>query len=305
MALTSATTAVSHASPAQRLVGNPACDANVALAPAVQEIWITPPTGWPSLRLAELWAYRDLLATFVWRDVKVRYKQTVIGVAWAVLQPLATMTVLSLVFGRLAHLDSDGAPYPAFCLAGLVPWLWFSGGLSAAANSLVGNVNLLTKVHFPRVLLPLANIVAGLIDFGVALSLSGFVLAWYGINPGARILLLPVPVAIVGLAAAGAGMGLAALHAQYRDVRYALPFLMQLGMYGTPIVYSLSIVPESRRVCYALNPLVGAIGLFRYVLLGTPAAPVLVIVSAIAAVALFVAGLAYFRSTERLVADVI
>ncbi len=191
---------------------------------------IQPPAGWPTLGLRELWERRELLGFFIWRDVTVRYKQTLLGIGWAVVQPLATMIVFSVVFGRLAHLDSDGAPYAVFSLAGLLPWMLFANGLAAAANSLVGNVNLISKVYFPRLLLPLANVLAGLVDLVVAFVVLLAVMAWYGLAPSWRMLWLPVPIAMSISAALGAGLWLGAAHARYRDVRHLLPFLVQLWM---------------------------------------------------------------------------
>ncbi len=267
---------------------------------------LEPSTGWPRLALGELWRHRELLGFFVWRDVKVRYKQTLLGLGWAIVQPLASLVVFSVVFGRLAHLASDGVPYPAFCLAGLLPWMLFAAGVTSAANSLVGNVNLLTKVYFPRVLLPLSNVVSALTDFTVSLVLALVVLAWYGIAPSARLLLLPLPVALVLATAAGAGLWLAALNARYRDVRHALPFLVQMWMYGTPIVYSLALVPRVWQPCAAVNPLVTAIEGFRAILLGRAAPTIdLVIPSTLAAILLLASGLALFRYTERSLADTI
>jgi lipopolysaccharide transport system permease protein len=267
---------------------------------------LEPSTGWPRLAVGELWRHRELLGFFVWRDIKVRYKQTLLGLGWAIVQPLASLVVFSVVFGRLAHLASDGVPYPAFCLAGLLPWMLFAAGVTSAANSLVGNVNLLTKVYFPRVLLPLSNVVSALTDFTVSLVLALIVLAWFGIAPSARLILLPLPVALVLATAAGAGLWLAALNARYRDVRHALPFLMQMWMYGTPIVYSLALVPREWRPYAALNPLVTAVEGFRAILLGT-AAPTLDLIapSTLAAVVVLVSGLALFRYTERVLADTI
>jgi lipopolysaccharide transport system permease protein len=267
---------------------------------------IEPTRGWPTLAWGELWKYRELLAFFVWRDVKVRYKQTLLGLGWALVQPLATMIVFSIVFGRLAHLASDGVPYPAFSLAGLLPWMLFASGVTLAANSLVGNVNLLTKVYFPRVLLPVSNVVSGLLDFSVSFALLLVVLAWYGIFPSWRMLFLPLPIGLVLVSAAGAGLWLAALNAQYRDIRHAMPFLVQLWMYGTPIVYSLSIVPSAWRPLVALNPLVAAVETFRFAMLGTNGlSAAVVVVSTVSAVALLTSGAWYFRSMERVVADTI
>jgi len=267
---------------------------------------IEPRGDWLSSGWAEVWARRELLAVFLWRDVKVRYKQALLGVGWAILQPLATMIVFSVIFGRLAHLASDGVAYPAFSLTGLLPWMLFAGGVTAAANSLVGNVNLLTKVYFPRMLLPLSNVVSGLLDFGVSFVLLLAVVSWYAILPGWRVLLLPLPILLTLVSAAGVGLWLAALNAQYRDVRHALPFLMQLWMYGTPVVYSISIVPAAWRPLFAMNPLVTAIGSFRCLLLGTagPSAAMTAI-STFCALALFVTGSWYFRSIERSVVDAI
>lgn len=267
---------------------------------------IEPARGWPSLGLGELSARWELLCFFVWRDVKVRYKQTLLGVAWAILQPVAAMIVFSVVFGRLAHLPSDGVPYPIFSLAGLLPWTLFAGGLTLAAGSLVNNVNLLTKVYFPRLLLPLSHVVAGLLDFAVSLVVLAVALAWYGFVPGRAIVALPLSVTIAMVAAAGAGLWLAALNAQYRDVRYVMPFLVQLWMYSTPIVYSLSIVPEEWRAVFAINPMVAAVETFRFAMLGTGnLSPGIVAVSAIAALVLFSTGVIYFRGMERTFADTI
>ncbi len=263
-------------------------------------------SGWPGANLAELWRQRELLGFFIWRDVKVRYKQTLLGIAWALLQPLATISVFSVVFGRLAHLDSEGAPYPAFCLAGLLPWMLFASGLTAAAQSLVGNVNLITKVYFPRLLLPVSSVLSALLDFAVSLALALVLLAWYRILPGARLLLLPLPLALVLLTGAGAGCWLAALNARYRDVRHALPFLMQLWMYATPVVYSLQLVPPTWRPWAALNPLVAAVEMFRYILLRTPAPSAgILLVSTAVALGLSLSGIWFFRITERTIADTI
>jgi lipopolysaccharide transport system permease protein len=258
------------------------------------------------LAWTEVWTNRELLGFFVWRDVKVRYKQTLLGVIWAVLQPLTTMIVFSVIFGRLAQLDSEGVAYPAFSLAGLLPWLLFSGGVTLAASSLVGNVNLLTKVYFLRILLPLSNVISALLDFVVSLALLFAVLGWFDIWPTWRMLLLPASIALALITAAGAGLWLAALNAQYRDIRHALPFVMQIWMYATPIVYSLSIVPEPWRPLVAINPLVTVVESFRFIMLGTNGLSVgLVAVSCVSALALLLSGTWYFRSMERLMADTI
>jgi lipopolysaccharide transport system permease protein len=274
--------------------------------PRIESRRIEPARGWPELALGELWEHAELLGFFVWRDIKVRYKQTVFGLAWAVVQPLATMIMFSVVFGRLAKLDSDGVPYPAFSLAGLLPWMLFSSGLTQAAGSLVGNVNLLNKVYFPRMLLPISNVLAGLVDLCVSLPILLAVLLWCGMLPGWNLLLLPIPLALIIVAATGAGLWLAAANAQYRDIRFVLPFLVQLWMYGTPIVYPLSLVPAGWRTIAALNPLVSALSLFRYAVLGVGAPSVAaVVVSACSATFLLVSGAWYFRATERSFIDTI
>lgn len=266
---------------------------------------ITPSRGWPALRLKELWDYRELLYFLVWRDVKVRYKQTAFGVAWAVLQPLLAMFVFSLFFGRLARMDSDGVPYPVFNLAGLVPWTFFVFGLTEAANSLVASRHLITKVYFPRLAVPLAPVIAGLIDLAIAFVLLLVVMRWYGIAPGMRTFLL-LPLLLLAFATAlGAGLWLAALNVQYRDVRYVLPFLTQLWLFATPVVYPSSLVPAHWRAVYGLNPMVGVVDGFRWALLGGPAPGATIVASSIAALALAITGALYFRRMERRLADIV
>ena len=266
---------------------------------------VRPGRGWAALRLGELWSYRELLFFLVWRDVKVRYKQTALGVAWAVLQPLLAMFVFSLFFGRLAGMESEGLPYPVFNLAGLVPWTFFVFGLTEAANSLVGSRHLITKVYFPRLAVPLAPVLAGLVDFAIAFALLLVVMAWYGLVPGpAALATLPL-VLLAFVTALGAGLWLAALNVQYRDVRYVLPFLTQLWLFATPIVYPSSLVPEPWRAVYGLNPMVGVVDGFRWALLGTPAPGGTLVVSTFAACALAAGGALYFRRMERRFADIV
>ena len=266
---------------------------------------VRPSRGWAPLRLQELWAYRELLYFLVWRDVKVRYKQTALGIAWAVLQPVLAMFVFSLFFGRLAGMASDGLPYPVFNLAGLVPWTFFAFGLSEAANSLVGSRNLITKVYFPRLAVPLAPVLAGLVDFGIAFLLLLGVMAWYGIVPGVQALAVIPLILLAFLTAIGAGLWLAALNAEYRDVRYVLPFLTQLWLFASPIVYPSSLVPEPWRVLYALNPMVGVVDGFRWALLDTRPPGATLVASVLAALALATGGAMYFRRMERAFADVV
>jgi lipopolysaccharide transport system permease protein len=266
---------------------------------------VDPSSGWVALRLGELWAYRELLFFLVWRDVKVRYKQTALGVAWAVLQPLLTMFVFSLFFGRLARMASDGLPYPVFNLAGLVPWTFFAFGLNEAATSVVGSRHLITKVYFPRLAIPLATVLAGLVDFAIAFLLLLGVMAWYGIVPGLEALVVIPLVLLAFVTALGVGLWLAALNVQYRDVRYVLPFLTQLWLFATPIVYPSSLVPAAWRPVYGLNPMVGVVDGFRWALLGSaPPGPILA-VSACAALALALGGIFYFRRMERAFADIV
>ena len=266
---------------------------------------VDPSSGWAAPRLGDLWTYRELLFFLVWRDVKVRYKQTALGVAWAVLQPLLTMFVFSLFFGRLARMASDGLPYPVFNLAGLVPWTFFAFGLNEAATSVVGSRHLITKVYFPRLAIPLATVLAGLVDFAIAFLLLLLVMAWYGIVPGLEALFVIPLVLLAFVTALGVGLWLAALNVQYRDVRYVLPFLTQLWLFATPIVYPTSLVPAAWRPVYGLNPMVGVVDGFRWALLGSaPPGPALA-VSACAALALALGGIFYFRRMERAFADIV
>jgi lipopolysaccharide transport system permease protein len=267
---------------------------------------VEPPRRWPTLGIAELWAHRELLYFLVWRDVKVRYKQTVLGVAWAILQPLATMLVFSLFFGRLAKMPSEGVPYPLFALAALVPWTFFANGLTQSANSLVISQNLITKVYFPRLAIPLATVLAGALDFVLAFLLLLAFMAWYG-RPPAPTALWVVPFTVLALATTtGVGMWLAALNVQYRDVRYAVPFLVQLWLFATPIAYPSSLLTGPWRTAYALNPMVAVVDGFRWALLGTAAPPAsAVAASSAVALVLLVTGTFYFRRMEQWFADVV
>ena len=275
-------------------------------APALPVTVLRPSRGWVSPGLRELWEHRELLYFLVWRDVKVRYKQTVLGAAWAILQPVATMVVFSLFFGRLAKVPSDGVPYPVFSLAGLVPWTFFSQGLVQAANSLVGSQNLLTKVYFPRLAIPTAAVLAGAVDLTLSLPVLLAVMAFHGILPSARILWLPLFLALAFAAAVGAGLWLSALNVQYRDVRYVLPFLVQLWLLATPIAYPSSLLGEPWRTVYGINPMAGVVEGFRWALLGSGGAPLpLLAASAASALVLLASGVFYFRRMERTFADVV
>jgi lipopolysaccharide transport system permease protein len=266
---------------------------------------IRPTKGWATFDLRELWAYRELVYFLIWRDVKVRYKQTALGVAWAVLQPLLSMVVFSLFFGRLAHLESDGLPYPVFNLAGLVPWTFFVFGMNEGANSLVTSRNLITKVYFPRLAMPLSVVLAGLVDFAIAFVLLLAVMGWYRIVPGVSALLVLPLVLLAFTTSLGVGLWLAVLNVQYRDVRYVVPFLTQLWMFGTPIVYSSSIVPGRLRTLYGLNPMVGVVDGFRSVLLGARAPTPTISLSVLTALAIAASGAFHFRRMERTFSDVV
>jgi lipopolysaccharide transport system permease protein len=271
---------------------------------------VRPSRGWVALNLRDLWVYRELLFFLTWRDVKVRYKQTVLGAAWAVLQPLCTMLIFWLLFGRLAGMPSDDIPYPLFAFAGLLPWTFFANAVTNSGNSLVGSANLVTKVYFPRMIIPGAAVLAGLVDLAIAFAvllvlLGGYVIAGYPLAPNWTLLLLPGLVVQLALLAMGVGMWMSALNVKYRDVRYALPFLIQLLMFATPIIYPASLVPASWRWVLALNPLTGIIDGFRAALFARPLDWLaLGLSTAITALALVYA-LYSFRRMESRFADVI
>jgi lipopolysaccharide transport system permease protein len=272
-----------------------------------RHVRITASGRWAPLNLPELWAYRGLCFFLVWRDVKVRYAQTVLGGAWAVLQPVLSMVVFTVIFGRFVRVPSEGVPYPVFSLAGLVPWTYFSSALSGASNSLFNNASLITKIWFPRLVIPSAPVLAALVDFGIALVVLLLVMLGFGLLPSPiSALLLPLPVILMMMTALGAGCWLSALNIQYRDVKHLTGFLVQLWMYGSPIVYPLALVPAAYRPLYALNPMAGAIAGFRAALLGTPGpSAVELAISFAAGTVLLLSGVLYFRRTERIFADVI
>jgi len=229
---------------------------------------IEPRRAWVPLKLRDLWQYRELLYFLTWRDLKVRYKQTALGAAWAVMQPLFTMLLFTLFFGKFARLPSDNLPYPLFAYAGLLPWTFFTNALTSAGNSLVGSSNLITKVYFPRLLMPGAAVLAGLADFACAFVVLTLLMLWYQVPIGANLLLLPALVLLTAALALGVGLWLAAWHVKYRDVRYLIPFLIQSWMFATPIIYPASMAPEQYRRLFALNPLTGIIEGYRVALLG-------------------------------------
>jgi lipopolysaccharide transport system permease protein len=256
----------------------------------------------------DLWHYRELFAILAWRDVAVRYKQTVIGIAWAVVRPLLTMIVFTIVFGRLAGLPSDGAtPYPVLVFAGMLPWFLFASVLSEASGSLVGNANLLTKVYFPRLIIPASAAVVALVDFAINLAMLFAIMAWYGVVPGWQIVLLPAFIILAVLASLGPALLVTALNVKYRDFRYIIPFFVQFGLYVSPVGFSSAVVPEQWRFWYSLNPVVGVIDGFRWCLLGGESRLFLPgFAVSLAVVALFLwLGIGYFRRTERTFADLV
>jgi len=268
-------------------------------------LWIEPLRGWTAIRPKELWEYRELLYFLVWRDVKVRYKQAALGAAWAILQPVLTMLVFSLFFGRLAKVPSDGIPYPLFSFAALLPWNFFAISLAQSSNSVVGSSNLITKVYFPRLAIPLASVLAGLVDLAIAGGVFICLMAYYRRMPTAHVVWLPFFILLELVAAVGVGFWLSALNVKYRDVRYLVPFLVQFWMFASPIVYSSSLVPVRWRTLYALNPMVGVVDGFRWCFLGTAAPGPVIAASALATLALFVGGAFYFRKMEAQFADVV
>ncbi|MEW5991782.1 MAG: ABC transporter permease [Chloroflexota bacterium] len=273
--------------------------------PAVVEIRARRP--WLSLDLPELWSYRELGYFLVWRDIKVRYKQTVFGAAWAVIQPFLLMVVFSLFLGRISGIAPEGVPYPLFAFAGLVPWTLFSQSLVGSSNSLVAASNLIQKVYFPRLLLPIAAIGACVLDFGIAMVVLVLMMVYFGVSPSPAILWLVPLTALAIVAALAVGVLLSALNVQYRDIRYAVPFLIQLWLFASPVAYSADLVPPEWRTIYELNPMAGVLEGFRWALLGQGEPPPLGVigVAAAATVVVFVLGLAYFRRVERTFADVI
>jgi lipopolysaccharide transport system permease protein len=267
---------------------------------------ITPPSRWWVVPVGELWDYRELLYFFVWRELKVRYKQTVVGAAWAVLQPLLTMLIFSLFFGKLAHIPSGGLPYPVFYYSALLPWMYFAAALQNATNKIVENQNVITKVYFPRLILPFSAVLSGLVDFGISFLMFVAIMIHYRVHPGWPILMLPVFLLLAVLTALGVGLWLSALNAIYRDVRYVVPFLVQFWMFASPVVYPSSLVPTKWRPLYGLNPMAGVIEGFRWSLTGTGDPPSrMLLVSSVVVVAVLAAGVMYFQKMETKIADVV
>ena len=294
----------------------PAIDAGLAPMPSapapIGERKPEPPTlviepagKWPGLNLRELWAYRELFAFMVWRDLKIRYQQTVLGVAWAIIQPLVTTLLFTVIFGRLAKVPSDGVPYPVFALAAMIPWTFFSTAYANASMSLIGHAHMLSKIYFPRLIIPLTPVLVGLVDFAISALLLAIGMAIYGIAPGAwSLLLVPFLLVVLFMTASGVGSLLAAINLEFRDVKHVVPFLTQLWMYASPVVYPMSIIPAQWRPLYALNPLAGVIEGLRAALFDLPIPWTTILISSASATALFAFGLVHFRRTEPRFADI-
>jgi lipopolysaccharide transport system permease protein len=268
---------------------------------------IEPSHGWVRLDWREIWRYRELLYFLTWRDVKIRYKQTVLGAAWAILQPAMAMVVFTVIFGRLAGLEqrTGGIPYPIYVYTGLLPWTFFAGAITASSNSLISSTNLITKIYFPRLIIPLAAVGAGLVDLGVSFTVLLGLMLYYGTPVSWQLVLVPILLAGTILAATGVGTLLSALTVAYRDFRYVVPFMIQIWMFMTPVIYPSSIVPDRWRAFFSLNPMAGLVDGFRAAFLGRPLNWVHLSLSLLTAAALFVAGVIYFRRVERRFADII
>jgi lipopolysaccharide transport system permease protein len=269
-------------------------------------IRLVPSSGWLKLDLSALWAYRELLYFLIWREIKVRYKQTALGAVWALLQPLLTMLIFTLFFGRLAKMPSDGIPYPIFAFSALVPWTFFANAVTLSSNSLINSSNLITKVYFPRLAIPVAAVLSGLVDFAIAFAFLLLMMMFYKVPPSARIAWIPLFVLLAVVTALGVGLWLSAINVKYRDVRHTIPFLTQFWMFATPIVYPSSLLREPWRTVYGLNPLVGVVEGFRWSLLNSSTRPGSdLAISSASAVLLLVTGAYYFRRTERTFADLV
>lgn len=268
-------------------------------------IVIRPINGWMPLNLGELWDYRELLYSFIIRDIRIRYKQTALGAAWAVIQPLFMMIVFTLAFGRLAKIPSEGLPYPLFSYAALLPWTLFSEGIARSTNSMITNANIMTKVYYPRLIMPISGILSPLIDFTIAFIILLGMMLYYGFIPTINILFLPAFILLALGTSLGVGLWLSALNVQYRDFQYTVPFLIQLWLFASPVVYPSSLLPEPYRALFGLNPMAGVIEGFRWALLGTAPPSYLIAISALMVVALLISGALYFRRMEKTFADVV
>jgi lipopolysaccharide transport system permease protein len=273
--------------------------------PSVPTIVIRPPRRWVPVDFNELWEYRELLYFFTWRDVKLRYKQTGLGIAWAIIQPLFLMVVFSLFFGGLAKIPSDGIPYPLFSLAALLPWTLFAEGMTRSTISMVSNAGIMTKVYFPRLIMPVASIMSPLVDFCVAFGILIIMMAYYGFVPTINVIFLPLLVIFAMMTSLAVGLWLSALNVKYRDFQYTVPFLIQIWLFASPVVYPASMVPEQFRFLYALNPMSGVIEGFRWALLGTNPPSTMIFISLVVVIVLLVSGVFYFRRMEQYFADIV
>jgi len=271
----------------------------------VPTLVIRPPRKWVPVDLKELWAYRELVTAFTLRDIKLRYKQTGLGIAWAVLQPLLTMVIFTVIFGGLAKIPSEGVPYPLFVLAALLPWMLFAEGLTRSTTSMITNAGIMTKVYFPRLIMPLSSIISPLVDFGVSFVILLAMMVYFGFMPSITIVYLPLFLLLALATSLGVGLWLSALNVRYRDFQYTIPFLIQIWMFASPVVYASSLVPEQLRVYYGLNPMAGVIEGFRWTLLGTGAPGPMVLVSAGMVALLLISGMFYFRRMEQYYADIV
>jgi lipopolysaccharide transport system permease protein len=285
------------------MISNEINNERVFAAPVIR---IEPSRGWISLKLDELWEYRELLYFLAWRDIKIRYKQTALGAAWAIIQPFFTMVIFSIFFGRLAGIPSDGVPYPIFSFAALVPWTFFANSLNQSSNSLVSSANLIQKVYFPRLAVPIASVFSGMVDFVLAFIVLLGMMLYYGMIPTINVVWLPAFCLLAFVTSLGVGLWLSAMNVRFRDVRYTVPFLTQFWMFATPIAYPSSLLSEPWRTLYGLNPMVGVIEGFRWGLLGTNTAPGgIIIISSLMAMAILVGGAFYFRRAEKTFADIV
>jgi len=266
---------------------------------------IRPPRKWVPVDLHELWNYRELLTSFTMRDIKIRYKQTGLGFLWAIIQPLFMMVIFTIIFGSFAKIPSDGIPYPLFSFAALLPWMLFSEGLTRSTMSMVANANIMTKVYFPRLIMPISGILSPLVDFAVSISILVLMMAYYGFVPTINVVFLPLFILLALATSLGIGLWLSALNVKYRDFQYTVPFIIQLWMYASPVVYPASMIPEAIRPLYGLNPMAGVIEGFRWALLGTEIPGSMIFVSVGVVVVLLVSGMFYFRRMEQYYADIV
>jgi lipopolysaccharide transport system permease protein len=275
--------------------------------PETDVIVLRPQTGFKPIDLVDLWRYRELIYFMTWRDLKVRYKQTLLGASWAILRPFLTMVVFSIFFGRLAKVPSDGIPYPIFAYTALLPWEMFATALNVASRSLVQNSNMITKIYFPRVILPLSSVLGGVVDFAVAFLVLIGMMIYYGFKPTGAVWSLPLFILLAVISSLGIGLWLSAMNVKYRDIGYVTPFLVQFWMYITPIAYPASLVPEKWKLIYALNPMTGVVEGFRWALLGSASSAPgpMMIVSTSISLALLISGMFYFRRMEREFADMV